>query len=146
MEMSRDFFVPPSVRGRRFGRDRRRGSGHRPPADRAKALADVSDQPGSLSQIEHVVVFMQENRSFDTYFGSLRGVRGFDDPTAITLPTGKKVWYQPDPKNPDGYELPFHLDTQPEGLQQDRVLPELRRERRVLRPRAAADPAARDSR
>jgi phospholipase C len=76
-----------------------------------KALADVSDKPGSLSQIEHVVVFMQENRSFDTYFGALRGVRGFDDPTAITLPSGKPVWYQPDSKNPDGYELPFHLDT-----------------------------------
>jgi phospholipase C len=81
------------------------------PQTMQKALADVSDTPGSLSQIEHVIVFMQENRSFDTYFGTLRGVRGFDDPTAITLPTGKPVWYQPDPKNPDGYELPFHLDT-----------------------------------
>jgi phospholipase C len=75
------------------------------------ALADVSDKPGSLSQIEHVIVFMQENRSFDTYFGTLRGVRGFGDPTAITLPSGKPVWYQPDPENPDGYELPFHQDT-----------------------------------
>jgi phospholipase C len=81
------------------------------PQTMQKALADVSDAPGSLSQIEHVIVFMQENRSFDTYFGALRGVRGFNDPTAITLPTGKPVWYQPDPKNPDGYELPFHLDT-----------------------------------
>jgi phospholipase C len=76
-----------------------------------KALADVSDKPGSLSQIEHVIVFMQENRSFDTYFGTLRGVRGFNDPTAITLPTGKPVWYQPDSLNPDSYELPFHLDS-----------------------------------
>jgi phospholipase C len=81
------------------------------PLTMQKALADVSDKPGSLSQIEHVIVFMQENRSFDTYFGALRGVRGFNDPAAITLPTGKPVWYQPDPKNPDGYELPFHLDT-----------------------------------
>jgi phospholipase C len=54
---------------------------------------------------------MQENRSFDTYFGTLRGVRGFNDPTAITLSTGRKVWYQPDAKNPDGFELPFHVDT-----------------------------------
>jgi phospholipase C len=76
-----------------------------------KAVAQASPRPGSLSQIEHVIVFMQENRSFDTYFGALRGVRGFNDPTAVTLPTGRKVWYQPDPKNPDGYELPFHLDT-----------------------------------
>jgi phospholipase C len=76
-----------------------------------KAVADVSDKPGSLSQIEHVIVLTQENRSFDTYFGTLRGVRGFNDPTAITLPTGRPVWYQPDPHNPQGYELPFHLDT-----------------------------------
>ena len=76
-----------------------------------KAVAEASDKPGSLSQIEHVIVFMQENRSFDTYFGTLRGARGFNDPTAITLPTGMPVWYQPDPQNPDGYELPFHLDT-----------------------------------
>jgi phospholipase C len=83
------------------------------PAALTKAVAEASDsdKPGSLSQIEHVVVFMQENRSFDTYFGTLRGVRGFNDPTAITLPTGRKVWYQPDSKNPDGYELPFHMDT-----------------------------------
>jgi phospholipase C len=76
-----------------------------------KAVAEASDRPGSPSQIEHVIVFMQENRSFDTYFGTLRGVRGFNDPTAITLPTGRPVWYQPDPLNPDGYELPFHLDS-----------------------------------
>ncbi len=63
------------------------------PLTMQKALADVSDKPGSLSQIEHVIVFMQENRSFDTYFGALRGVRGFNDPTAITLSTGKPVWY-----------------------------------------------------
>jgi len=82
------------------------------PAAVQKAVADASDNPPrSLSQIEHVIVFMQENRSFDTYFGTLRGVRGFNDPTAITLSTGKPVWYQPDPMNPDGYELPFHLDT-----------------------------------
>lgn len=38
---------------------------------------------GSLDQIEHVVVLMQENRSFDHYFGTLRGVRGFDDNSAL---------------------------------------------------------------
>ena len=81
------------------------------PAALTKAVAAASDRPGSPSQIEHVIVFMQENRSFDTYFGTLRGVRGFSDPTAITLSTGRPVWYQPDPKNVDGYELPFHQDT-----------------------------------
>ena len=81
------------------------------PAALTKAVAAAGDRPGSPSQIEHVIVFMQENRSFDTYFGTLRGVRGFSDPTAITLSTGRPVWYQPDPKNVDGYELPFHQDT-----------------------------------
>jgi phospholipase C len=54
---------------------------------------------------------MQENRSFDHYFGTLPGVRGFADPAAIKLSTGRPVFYQPDPQNPDGYLLPYHLDT-----------------------------------
>ena len=36
-------------------------------------------QPGRLEDIDHVVIMMQENRSFDHYFGGLRGVRGFGD-------------------------------------------------------------------
>jgi phospholipase C len=59
-----------------------------------------------ISEIEHVVVLMQENRSFDHYFGALPGVRGFSDPTV-----SKKVFYQTDSTNPDGYLLPFHTDT-----------------------------------
>ena len=39
---------------------------------------------------------MQENRSFDHYFGTLRGVRGFGDPRPVMLPSGKPVWFQPD--------------------------------------------------
>jgi phospholipase C len=42
----------------------------------------------------HVVILMQENRSFDHAFGTLRGVRGFNDPRAITLPDGNPVWVQ----------------------------------------------------
>jgi len=53
----------------------------------------------------------QENRSFDHYFGTLSGVRGFDDPHPQTLPSNRSVFYQPDPQNPDGYVLPFRLDT-----------------------------------
>jgi phospholipase C len=68
--------------------------------------------PASLNDIEHVVILMQENRSFDHYFGTLAGVRGFADPNALQLSTGRSVFYQPDPSNPDGYLLPFHLDTQ----------------------------------
>jgi phospholipase C len=35
---------------------------------------------GRLRDIEHVVIFVQENRSFDHYFGTHRGVIGFGDP------------------------------------------------------------------
>lgn len=40
--------------------------------------------------------------------GALGGVRGINDPRAVTLPRGKPVWYQPD--NGSGYVLPFHFD------------------------------------
>jgi len=74
--------------------------------------------PGRLNDIDHFVILMQENRSFDHYFGTLRGVRGFDDARALTLPTGRSVFYQPDHLNPDGYVLPFHLDTSKTSAQQ----------------------------
>jgi phospholipase C len=59
-----------------------------------RALA-IEPEPGSsYLDAEHVVILMQENRSFDHSFGSLRGVRGFNDPRAITLPNGNPVWVQ----------------------------------------------------
>jgi phospholipase C len=64
-----------------------------------------------LSDIDHIIVMMKENRSFDHYFGSLHGVRGFDDPNAHTLPNGRSVFHQPDPNHGQGFVLPFHLDT-----------------------------------
>ncbi len=61
----------------------------------------------SLSDIKHVVILIQENRSFDHYFGSYRGVRGFSDQST--------AFRQADPANsetpPYGELLPFHLDT-----------------------------------
>src|SRR5882724_8342355 len=65
---------------------------------------------GTIADVEHIVCLMQENRSFDHYFGTLRGVRGFGDPRAVKLPSGLPVWHQPDANNPDGYVLPFHPD------------------------------------
>ena len=60
-----------------------------------------------MTDIEHVVILIQENRSFDHYFGSYRAVRGFSDPSP--------AFQQPDPANttnsPTGLLLPFHLDT-----------------------------------
>ena len=65
------------------------------PASIARALAlPATRRTGSIADVEHVVILMQENRSFDHYFGSLRGVRGFSDPRCVTLPSGKPVWAQ----------------------------------------------------
>lgn len=61
---------------------------------------------GKLTDVEHVVIFIQENRSFDHYFGSYRGVRGFADQSL--------AFQQPDSANttnpPIGVLQPFHLD------------------------------------
>ncbi|WP_321818814.1 MULTISPECIES: phosphocholine-specific phospholipase C [unclassified Paraburkholderia] len=63
---------------------------------------------GTIDDVRNIVIFTQENRSFDHYFGKLRGVRGFNDRTAIRLPDGNPVWKQPTGK---GYILPFHMST-----------------------------------
>jgi phospholipase C len=59
------------------------------PPNVQRALAQGATKHGSLQDIEHVVLLMQENRSFDHYFGTLSGVRGFGDPHAARLPNGK---------------------------------------------------------
>ena len=50
---------------------------------------------GDIRDIKHVMILMQENRSFDHYFGSLKGVQGFGDKATIMLPGGLPVWQQP---------------------------------------------------
>jgi len=87
------------------------------PPNLRRVLAQGAPPSGSLGDIKHVVLLMQENRSFDHYFGTLAGVRGFDDPNALTLSTGRSAFYQPDVKNPNGYLLPFHLDTRASSAQ-----------------------------
>ena len=71
---------------------------------------------GDIRDIRHVVILMQENRGFDHYFGSLRGVRGFGDRATILLPGGLPVWQQPDtaPGQPAGgtrYPWPLRAGT-----------------------------------
>src|SRR5688572_28608149 len=57
---------------------------------------------------EHVVILMQENRSFDHCYGTLQGVRGFNDPRAIRLPNKDLVWLQ---SNSNGETfVPFRLN------------------------------------
>jgi phospholipase C len=64
---------------------------------------------GDIRDVDHVVVLMMENRSFDHYFGTLPGVRGFGDRFPVPLASGKPVWYEADVT---GELVPFHLDTE----------------------------------
>jgi phospholipase C len=78
------------------------------PASIRKALAIDPELGSSYLDAEHVVLLMQENRSFDHTFGTLQGVRGFADPRAVTLPNGYPVWFQ---SNARGQTfVPFRLD------------------------------------
>ncbi len=73
--------------------------------------AEAQPAPAKLTDIDHIVILMQENRSFDHYFGTLSGVRGFGDANPLLLPNGQPVFYQPDSSSPGGFVLPFNLDT-----------------------------------
>src|SRR4051794_39136651 len=66
------------------------------------ALAAIPPAGSQLTDIEHVVFLIQENRSFDHYFGTYRAVRGLAEPAA------RRVNPQPGYKN--GVLYPFHLD------------------------------------
>lgn len=78
------------------------------PASIRKAIEIDPEVGSTFMDAEHVVLLMQENRSFDHLLGSLQGVRGYNDPRAITLPDGNKVWLQTDGKT-QSY-APFRLD------------------------------------
>jgi len=76
------------------------------PASIQRALAiEPNIVTGTIRDVKHIVVLMQENRSFDHYFGTLRGIRGYSDPRAVKLSTGNSVFEQP---NGTGTLLPFH--------------------------------------
>jgi len=69
----------------------------------------INAAPGSTyMDAEHIVILMQENRSFDHCFGTLKGVRGYNDPRAIDLPSKNKVWLQSNKKGE--IYAPFRLD------------------------------------
>ncbi|WP_371663832.1 phosphocholine-specific phospholipase C [Streptomyces sp. NBC_00280] len=80
--------------------------------ERAAALP-AHHRTGTIEDVEHIVVLMQENRSFDHYFGSLRGVRGFGDPHPVAQVNGKSVWHQSDGTKD---VLPFRPDADDLGL------------------------------
>ena len=69
------------------------------------AAAKVKAAGSDLGAIEHVIFFMQENRSFDHYYGSYKGVRGFDDHAKSSLGAFAQAW----PGGAADHLLPFHL-------------------------------------
>lgn len=74
-----------------------------------QALAiPANNRTGTISDVEHVVILMQENRSFDHYFGTLPGVRGFSDRFTLPLPGNRRVW---DQQGKDRLVLPYYLDS-----------------------------------
>ena len=97
----------------------------RPTAAQARlvddALAMAAFSPAQLSDIKHVVILMQENRSFDHYFGTLSGVRRFSDPAVPTQTVSGKSYpifdqfgYQPGTgADASGYLQPFRLLSDP---------------------------------
>ncbi len=66
---------------------------------------------GSLTDIDHVVVLMLENRSFDHFYGSYPGVRGFDDHLAGSSGIFAQPWPADIGGRAPGYLLPYHLNT-----------------------------------
>ncbi|GAB3043569.1 phosphocholine-specific phospholipase C [Stenotrophomonas tumulicola] len=86
-----------------------------PSIARAAAIAPDA-RSHSLDDLQHIVVLMQENRSFDHYFGTLPGVRGFGDRfvvPAAPLQAGqprRTLWLQPDAAGTAAI-APFPLDT-----------------------------------
>ncbi|TCO52623.1 phosphocholine-specific phospholipase C [Actinocrispum wychmicini] len=68
--------------------------------------AAAAEASGTITDVRHIVVLMQENRSFDHYFGTLKGVRGFADRSTIVLNGGLPVFNQP---NGGGRQYPFPL-------------------------------------
>src|ERR1700744_2464309 len=88
-----------------------------PDSIRRGLAVPAASRAWTINDIEPSVVFMQENRSFDHYFGHMRGVRGYNDRFPIPLPGGQPVWYQPSKEDPTKPVLPFHLNTQTTSAQ-----------------------------
>ncbi|WP_353151397.1 phospholipase C, phosphocholine-specific [Chryseobacterium sp.] len=73
-----------------------------------KALAIEPAAQSTFYDAEHIVILMQENRSFDHAFGALKGVRGFLDQRAFIKQDGHSVFFQKDDSGK--YAAPARLD------------------------------------
>lgn len=82
-----------------------------PPAIRRALAIDANNVTGTIKDVQHVVLLMLENRSFDSYFGTFKGVRGYGDRFAIPSPTASNIFYQNYMNGSAASTLiPYHLD------------------------------------
>ena len=101
--------LPAGRRGARRGGGGRRGCRG---AAGATGAGRARGATGTIADLKHVVILMQENRSFDHYYGTLQGVRGFCDKQVLAYQGGTTIFEQPDKSRADlGYLLPFHMDS-----------------------------------
>ncbi|HXV01613.1 MAG TPA: alkaline phosphatase family protein, partial [Caulobacteraceae bacterium] len=88
-----------------------------PPAIGRAAAIDADVRSGTIEDVAHVVILMQENRSFDHYFGTMAGVRGFGDRFGAPVAAGAdhvgSIWMQRSdkPGATPSHISPFVLDT-----------------------------------
>jgi phospholipase C len=80
------------------------------------AIARALDIPakvrtGTIKDVEHIVILMQENRSFDHYFGAMNGVQGFGDRFPIPVAHDRTVFAQPREEDKTRLIAPFALNT-----------------------------------
>ncbi|CAG9183293.1 phosphocholine-specific phospholipase C [Cupriavidus pampae] len=79
-----------------------------PPSIRRALAIEANNATGTIQDVQHVVMLMLENRAFDSYFGTYRGVRGYGDRFGIPLANGKNILYQTD--NTGTIVPPYRLD------------------------------------
>ncbi|TRM52358.1 phospholipase C, phosphocholine-specific [Achromobacter sp. LC458] len=78
-----------------------------PPAIQRALAIPANNATGTINDVEHVIILMQENRSFDHYYGTMPGVRGFSDRFTIPMASGQPVWIQ---QGTSGTVQPYYLD------------------------------------
>jgi phospholipase C len=92
------------------------------PASIQRALAiPAASSTGTIADVQHVVILMQENRSFEQYLGTLSGVRGFNDKSTLPIDGQPSIWQQPNGNG--GFIQPFHLDSKTTKAQAMTSLP-----------------------
>ncbi len=87
------------------------GQSASPSSSTVARSARVPPAGSDIGAVEHVIFLMMENRSFDHYYGTYPGVRGFDDHPPGDFGPFSQPWQAPGDVSASSRLLPFHLDT-----------------------------------